>query len=582
MSIYSPLLPSIAQPTSFSFQRRLSLSNLEEKDLYQFFLENNEIPMELVVEKNPKPQKPTDFVHFIWMGNPLKEDYKENILSWKRRYPDKEIIIWVDKDALEHEDLIDFAIDNNIKLIDLDEVFTDEYAFDLNELIRLEKNRLPPNWGAASDLYRYLIMYYFGGTYSDTDVDINKKLGDQEIDFDSNFSFNQQENVDFGNDLLVTKNLKEDFWKYVINCIKRKYNNPHLSSGDYVYSEIKHSRLKTTMFRTGPDCLLNCIKAYGLKNDPHVKFINIHQGACDFTWNANLTNEKCKKLAKDVNIVARIIQNVILDLKETDSLDLTKYDKIIEKISSVKRDEIIGKIKVEVKKLDSKDYKIENIFAKNIKEYEEFLRLIPKENQNIKSHARALKYAAYRRNAEMFKYLYEKYPDEIFSNNTLSKKILLAVSKIDPSFVTAIIERARQQNGKIDLEIDAAVLYFQMKPDQLFIQYKSIMLDKEQLSEEEKESILGQFEELLNVLTFEMLDSQNKLGENILHIAAQSNDDNFIKIIRKVFVQKQFEFLFNMSLEAEDSKSKKPIDYCKNDKMRELFSHEKLRHEHAE
>ena len=121
-----------------------------------------------------------------------------------------------------------------------------------------------------------------------------------------------------------------------------------------------------------------------------------------------------------------------------------------------------------------------------------------------------------------------------------------------------------------------------MKPDQLFIQYKSIMLDKEQLSEEEKESILGQFEELLNVLTFEMLDSQNKLGENILHIAAQSNDDNFIKIIRKVFVQKQFEFLFNMSLEAEDSKSKKPIDYCKNDKMRELFSHEKLRHEHAE
>ncbi len=582
MSISSALLQAIALPMSPPFHRRLSLSNLEEKDLCQFFLKNNEIPKEFVVETNPKPQKPTDFVHFIWMGNPLKRDYQDNILRWKKRYPEKEIIIWVDKEAIEHDDLTDFAIDNNIKLIDLDEVFTDEYAFDLNELISLEKNRLPPNWGAASDLYRYLIMYYFGGTYSDTDANIDKALGDQEIDFDSDFSFNELRNGEFCNDIIITKKIKNRFWECAINYIKRNYNDPDVAPFYKDYSDITHSRLKVTIFRTGPGCLFNCIREYGLREDPHVKFINIYQGACDFTWNARLTDEKCKKLAKDVNIEARIIQNVILDLKERDSLDLTKYDRIIEKIPSVKRDEIIGKIKVEVQKMDLKDYKIENIFAKSVKEYEEFLRLIPKENQNIKSHTRALKYAAYRKNAEMFKYLYEKYPDEIFSNNTLSKKILLAVSKIDPSLVTAIIERAREQNGKIDLELDAMILYFKWNPDQLFIQYKSIMLDEEPYGEEEKESILDQFEEILNVLPFGLLDFQNELGENILHIAAKSKDISFIKITRKVFVQNQYEFLFNILLDTEDSENKKPIDYCKNAEMRELFSREKLGDEHAE
>ncbi|NGX33433.1 MAG: hypothetical protein K1060chlam4_01500, partial [Candidatus Anoxychlamydiales bacterium] len=338
-------------------------------------------------------------------------------------------------------------------------------------------------------------------------LDIDKALGDQEIDFDSDFSFNELKNGGFCNDIIITKKIKNRFWEYAINYIKRNYNDPDVAPFYNEYSEIKHSRRQTTIFRTGPGCLFNCIQEYSLREDHHVKFMNILQGAGDFTWSARLTDEKCKKLAKEVNIVARIINNVILDLKETNSLDLTKYDKIIEKIPSGERDEIIGKIKVEVQQLDLKDYRIENIFAKSVKEHEEFLRLIPKENQNIKSHTKALDSAAYRKNAEMFRYLYEKYPDEIYSNNTLSKKMLLAVSKIDRSLITSIIERARKQNGKITLELDAAILYFQMEPEQLFIQYKSIMLDEESYSEKEKESILIQFEETLNVLKLELLNS---------------------------------------------------------------------------
>ena len=85
-------------------------------------------------------------------------------------------------------------------------------------------------------------MYYFGGIYSDTDVNTNKKLGDQEIDFDSGFSFNQKNNDDLGNDLLVTKNIKEGFWKYVIKYIKRNYNDPEVEPFYKDYSDIKHSR----------------------------------------------------------------------------------------------------------------------------------------------------------------------------------------------------------------------------------------------------------------------------------------------------------------------------------------------------
>ncbi len=111
--------------------------------------------------------KSIDFIHFIWMGNPIKENGKTTILSWMEKYPSKQIILWVDEKSLKDINLINFAKDNDIKLIDIEEVFLEEYCFGLDKIIQLERNRLPPNWGAVSDVYRYLIMYYFGGTYSD-------------------------------------------------------------------------------------------------------------------------------------------------------------------------------------------------------------------------------------------------------------------------------------------------------------------------------------------------------------------------------------------------------------------------------
>nr|NGX48665.1 hypothetical protein [Candidatus Anoxychlamydiales bacterium] len=112
---------------------------------------------------------------------------------------------------------------------------------------------------------------------------------------------------------------------------------------------------------------------------------------------------------------------------------------------------------------------------------------------------------------------------------------------------------------------------FQMVPDQLFTQYKSIMLGEEQLSREEKQSILDQFEGFLNDLPFSLLDFQNDFGENILHIAAQSNDDNFIKVIKRMFSERDFEFLYNVLLFTENLDGKTPIHYCKNNEIRKLF-----------
>ncbi len=156
------------------------ISSLTRDTLIGFFDQHDKVKdqkisksKDLIIFNNFAIPQPTDFIHFIWMGNPIKEKGKKTILSWMKRYPSKQIILWVDEKSLKDTALINFAKDNDIKLIDIEEVFSEEYCFGLGKIIQLEKDRLPPNWGAVSDIYRYLIMYYFGGTYSDMDCPID-------------------------------------------------------------------------------------------------------------------------------------------------------------------------------------------------------------------------------------------------------------------------------------------------------------------------------------------------------------------------------------------------------------------------
>ncbi len=561
MSVRSTLCQSaLLYRAEVSASNRVSLANLSEIDLLTFFTENNQIVNFQRIKRKKKFRRAIDFIHFIWMGNPLKEQYKQNILKWKTKYSDKDVIIWVDEEALKYKDLIDFAQANNIKLIHLEKVFTAEYDFGLTELIRLEKDRLPPNWGSASDMYRYLIMYYFGGIYADTDLDVNSFV-DSKMDFESHFLFattklKEGEEEDLGNDFLVTRNLKEDFWKYVIIHIKDHYFTPVVTPNYEKYCQVKFSRFKKTLLRTGPVFLLSRIKNYPF-DSKKVNYVQCSRMKSALTWLVKLEDEQCTKLAKDRNIIERIVRNVFVILKETNALDLTRFDKIIEKIPILKRDDIILIIKSRLLSLG--DQKIKHIFAKNLEEYEKIIYLIPKKNLRIKSHFREWKVAEKRENKQMAKELSKI----IFPNNYFSKKALLEVFKKGPLFALPIINLAIKRG--VVLTLDAQIEFFDKCPNALFDKYKSIF--EKNFSQDS----IRRFVDFIRILPPHLLVRKNLFGQNIMHIAVQLNDIDLIKVIKKVFYEKDSIVLYKLLLLDRDLNNERPIDYDIDEEMQKFL-----------
>lgn len=83
----------------------------------------------------PIPKK----LHFIWVGGPLPEKFKPFIRRWKQLHPKWEFKLWTDKDI------------NTFPWIN-------KKAFDT-----------ATNLGMKSDIWRYEILYQYGGVYLDVD-----------------------------------------------------------------------------------------------------------------------------------------------------------------------------------------------------------------------------------------------------------------------------------------------------------------------------------------------------------------------------------------------------------------------------
>lgn len=85
------------------------------------------------------PQK----IHFIWLGSPLPDSCKKMIDTWKKFHPAPlwEVKVWQDSDVA---------------------------AFKLQNQLAFERAK---NYGEKSDIFRYEILYRFGGLYVDTDFE---------------------------------------------------------------------------------------------------------------------------------------------------------------------------------------------------------------------------------------------------------------------------------------------------------------------------------------------------------------------------------------------------------------------------
>ncbi len=116
-------------------------------------------------------------MHFIWIGvNPISDDRLRVIRDWYDGYNENfKICFWIDKQGTTRDSGENILNQQKARLREIGiryirNIREDMVGADSWEIIRYEIDRLRPNYGAASDLMRYEILYKYGGVYIDSDV----------------------------------------------------------------------------------------------------------------------------------------------------------------------------------------------------------------------------------------------------------------------------------------------------------------------------------------------------------------------------------------------------------------------------
>lgn len=88
-------------------------------------------------------------IHYCWFGgNPLTENIKQYIRTWKKFFPDYEIRQWNEKN------------------------------FDLNSCQFVREAYQARKWAFVSDYVRLYVVYKYGGIYFDTDIEVRRDISD--------------------------------------------------------------------------------------------------------------------------------------------------------------------------------------------------------------------------------------------------------------------------------------------------------------------------------------------------------------------------------------------------------------------
>ena len=129
-------------------------------------------------------------IHYCWFGgNLLPELSKKCISSWKKYLPDYEIKEW------------------------------NEQNFDLNSNQYAREAFISKKWAFISDYVRLYVLYYFGGIYMDTDIEVIKNL-DIFLRHKAFTGFEDNENIQTG----IMASEKENKWiKKLLDYYKDKH-----------------------------------------------------------------------------------------------------------------------------------------------------------------------------------------------------------------------------------------------------------------------------------------------------------------------------------------------------------------------
>ena len=109
-------------------------------------------------------------IHYCWFGgNPLPELEQKCIASWKKYCPDYELILW------------------------------NETNFDTNKIPFTMQVAKVKKWGFIVDYIRAYVVYYYGGIYLDTDVELLKPFSNDILQNTCLSGFENEKFVNPGN-----------------------------------------------------------------------------------------------------------------------------------------------------------------------------------------------------------------------------------------------------------------------------------------------------------------------------------------------------------------------------------------------
>lgn len=112
-------------------------------------------------------------INYIWVGSQLKDKtFRANVEDWRKQYSSFEIVIWTDQTKFD-EEMLAWCRSNGVRLINIDEAIPESDWMCVRDYFSLCMSKMRPNFGEASDILRYVLLYHFGGIYVDTDTKIS-------------------------------------------------------------------------------------------------------------------------------------------------------------------------------------------------------------------------------------------------------------------------------------------------------------------------------------------------------------------------------------------------------------------------
>lgn len=149
-------------------------------------------------------------IHYCWFGgNPLPDDAKKCLESWKKYCPEYEIIEW------------------------------NESNFDINSNCYIKEAYEAKKFAFVTDYVRLFVMYNYGGIYMDTDVELVKNL-DTFLENEAFSGFESSNSIPTGI-MACEKNFE------LFGCLLRHYDNRHFLNADGSYDTTTNTVTITEM-----------------------------------------------------------------------------------------------------------------------------------------------------------------------------------------------------------------------------------------------------------------------------------------------------------------------------------------------